>query len=352
MKKIINMYFAPFKTCNLNCQYCYVPKTYKNIAKPDHETILNRLQKLINKIENEGFQIGAFCLHGSEPALMSPETLVEVSSTLKKHWKKLNCKNRAIAIQSNGTRFTTEYLTALKNNLSRLSDIKLGFSIDPPKVIHDQFRDNSYDLVSQNYLIAMEMGFPVSVLSVVSDSVLDHLAGFKSWMKEQLDRKEQTGNPYKIKIKLASPPQMFSLKHIPALTDFLIENELQSLLQILTPGYCLQAGNECEWYEFDIDGNCYSCNKNFNQKGIFANWLQEPIFEIVNKRKQLFINDPVHAECSQCEYEMICNSGCPSDRITSGEFAGKAHECEMIKKMLNDMETKGIHFINFYNQNN
>lgn len=346
------MYFAPFKTCNLNCQYCYVPKTYKNIPKPDQETILNRLQKMIDKIEKEGFQIGAFCLHGSEPGLMSPETLVEVSGTLKKHWKKLNCQNRAIAIQSNGTRFTKDYLTVLKHQLSRLSDVKLGFSIDPPNVIHDRFRDNSFDLVEQNYLTALEMGFPVSVLSVVSNAVIDHLEGFKTWMQKQLERKKQFGNPYRIKIKLASGPKMFSLKHIPALTDFLIENDLQTLLQILTPGYCLQAGNECDWYEFDIDGNCYSCNKTFSQQGIFANWNQESIGEIVKKRKLLYVNNPIHAECPQCEYEMICNSGCPTDRMTSGENAGKAHECEMIKKILNITESKGIHFIDFYNQNN
>ncbi|MBT4289012.1 MAG: radical SAM protein [Deltaproteobacteria bacterium] len=351
MKNIINMYFAPFKSCNLNCKYCYVPKLYKNVAKPDSKTILNRLELLISKIETDGFQIGAFCLHGSEPALMAPDTLVKISTCLKSHWTRLRCSNRSIAIQSNGTRFTYKYLGELKNRLSRLSDVKLGFSIDPPKVIHDQFRDNSFNLVEQNYLHALDIGFPVSVLSVVTDTVMEHLEGFKGWMKEQLDRKAQTGNPYKVKIKLASAPKMFSLAHIPAFTDFLIENNLQSLLQILTPGYCLQAGNECEWYEFDIDGNCYSCNKNFNQESVFANWMQEPIVEIVAKRKQLFVDDPMHAECCLCEYEMICNSGCPLDRIKSGDLSGKAHECEMIKKILNQKEKQGIHFIDFYNQN-
>lgn len=352
MKKLINMYFAPFKSCNLKCQYCYVPKIYKNIAKPSQETILNRLEQLITKIESAGYQIGSFCLHGSEPALMSPETMVQISDALKSHWSRSNCTNHSIAIQSNGTRFTQKYLTELQNLLPSLSDIKLGFSIDPPKAIHDQFRDNSFDLVEKNYLTALEMGFPVSVLSVVTDEVMFHLDGFKSWIKEQLARKKQTGNPYKVKIKLASAPKMFSLEHIPNFTNFLIENNLQKLLQILTSGYCIQAGNECEWYEFDIEGNCYSCNKNYHEAGVFANWREESIDEIIQKRKLLFANFPTHKECSSCEYEMICNSGCPSDRIVSGAFSGKAHECEIIKTVFKNIEKKGIPFPDFYNQNN
>jgi len=39
------------------------------------------------------------------------------------------------------------------------------------------------------------------------------------------------------------------------------------------------------------------------------------------------------------------------DRIKSGDLSGKAHECEMIKKILNQKEKQGIHFIDFYNQN-
>ena len=138
------MYFATHKTCNLNCSYCYVPEYNKKSLKEDDAFILNALKDFIAKTEREDFRIGSFCLHGSEPSLMEPETMLQVIKSINSHWVKYDIKGYNVAIQTNGLRFTREYLGYLKQNLKSPKMLRIGFSIDPPKQVHDLYRNNSY----------------------------------------------------------------------------------------------------------------------------------------------------------------------------------------------------------------
>ncbi|MCG8336149.1 MAG: radical SAM protein [Proteobacteria bacterium] len=351
MKSCLNLYFAPYKTCNLNCRYCYVPTYNKKSNAVHDQQVLAAFNDLLAKIEKEDYRIGSFCLHGAEPALLIPKSVAAIAHAVTKHWERAGIKKQGIAIQSNGTLFDHTYLTTLQSELSSDAEVRLGFSIDPPKVVHDEFRQNSFDLVESNYQLALELGFPVSVLSVITGKTLNHLQGFKAWIDSQLERQEKTGNPYRVKIKLATGKYAVTDEKMKTFIEFLIANNYQKLIQILSPGYCLQAGNECEWYEFDVDGNCYACNKTFNDSGIFASWRHESLDVIVEKRRRLFSNEHQHSECRSCEFQFLCNSGCPTDRHKSGPMTGKAHECEIIKAVMKDLEQKRIHLTDFYNYN-
>lgn len=350
MKNILNMYFATNKTCNLSCEYCYLPISHKNQKNVKSDKIINSLKKFIQKVENENYKIDSFCFHGAEPGLMSPGTLAKCTTMVLRH-KELSEMNGSVAIQTNGTMFDTSYLYKLKFLIGDTHKLRIGFSIDPPKIVHDKLRNGTFDKVIQNYTAAMELGFPVSILSVFSKDTINSIDGFIDWMKTQFQRHNEFGNPYKIKMKLATGDKELSQEEITYLSDKLIENDLTSLIQILSPGYCLQRGNECDWYEFDVDGNCYSCNKVFDDAGIFANWHIEPFDSITNKRENLYSNYFENEECHDCEFEMLCNSGCPVDRYKAGQMKGKAHECTMIKNILYTKIDQGKSIAEFYNDN-
>ncbi len=351
-KKILNLYFATHKTCNMNCRYCYIPDYNRNSNKHSDDEIIESLYRLINKFENEGYGIGSFCFHGSEPTLLSANALGKSVNIINKHWSAEGINDYDVAIQSNGKRLTEDYLLDVLKEIKRQDKLRLGFSIDPPKQIHDYLRDNSFDAVIRNYYKAIELGFPVSVLSVVTKRTLEHLYEFGFWMQEQLKMKEEKGNPYKVKIKFASGNLALNHEEMIEFSDFLIQEDLLSLPQMLTPGYCIQNGNECMWFEFDVEGNCYSCNKSYNNEGVFANWFDENLEDIVRKRKSLYINNLKHNDCGECPYEMICNSGCPMDREIKGTMAGKAHECLMIKHVFGHvMNNSNEHITDFYNKN-
>lgn len=344
------MYFAPHKTCNLRCSYCYVPEYNKSTRKQDDVRILESLSGFISKVEKEGYEIGSFCLHGAEPSLMSPESLARAVKMVNKHWEKINCQN-FVAIQSNGIRFDNQYLRILKQAIGSTNKIRLGFSIDPPKTVHNKYRENTFDKVVANYEEAITINFPVSILSVVTNETINYLSEFRDWMQTQLERKKKYGNPYRVKIKFATGDMALNEAEMKQFAYFLLENDLTSLVQILSPGYCIQSGNECEWFEFDISGNCYSCNKTFFDEGIFANWHRESFDKIFEKRAGLFLKVIEHEDCHECEYESLCNSGCPVDRIKTGEMAGKAHECSLIKIVNNEILKQEKNIVEFYYNN-
>jgi len=351
MNRIINMYFATHKTCNLRCRYCYVPDHYKDSKKADDSEILRSFYSFIEKIKNEDYRIGSFCLHGSEPSLMQAETLAEIAIEMKKYFVSNDMPDFRCAIQSNGVRFDRDYLSILSKNIDDNKDIKIGFSIDPPKQVHDFLRNDSYDKVTDNFNIAIEMGFPVSVLSVVSQITMGYLADFRNWMQKYLELRKNYRNPYKIKIKFATGEMALNEKQMEEFSYFLCNNDMLEIVQMLTPGYCIQNGNNCDWYEFDIWGNCYSCNKAYYEEGIFADWKEESFDSILIKRKNLYIDDFENPECYECPYQFLCESGCPIDRHKSGDMKGKAHECTLIKIAYNEIEKKGIHIADFYNNN-
>lgn len=349
--KIINFYFATHKTCNMNCKYCYVPQYNRYSNRYEDSVILKSLDLLIEKFENEDFKIGSFCLHGTEASLLKIESIAQVIQKVNKHWEKNNTSNYNVAIQTNGKNFTKSNLIKLKSMIGNPKKFRIGFSIDPPKFVHDLFRDNSFDIVEKNYFDAMDLGFPVSLLSVVTKETINRLKDFGEWMHKQLDLKKKFGNPYKVKIKFATGEFGLSEDDIKVFSNFIIENNLLSLPQIFSPGYCIHDGNHCMWYEFDIDGNCYSCNKTYNNEGIFANWISEKFEQIIDKRQNLFANVIRHSDCLECQYEFLCNSGCPVDRYKTGEMAGKAHECTMVKIVYDYITNSNMHIIDFYNNN-
>ena len=88
--KILNMYLATHKTCNMLCSYCYIPEKNRTEKKVKDSQIITSLIKYIDKVEKEGFAIGKFCLHGAEPSLLAPESVVDIVNQINKHWKKKN----------------------------------------------------------------------------------------------------------------------------------------------------------------------------------------------------------------------------------------------------------------------
>lgn len=325
----------------MNCLYCYVPDSWRKQKKTGDKEILLALREFIGKVEREGYRIGRFCFHGSEPTLMSPEDLARGAALLRAHWHRNGISQKAPAIQTNGLNLNRDYLEKLKKAMPEESLMRIGFSIDPPAEVHDKYRNNSFEIVENNLNQAIEMGFPVSILSVVTADTLDRLDEFSSWTRKYLNLKNAKGNPYKVKIKFATGSHGLDDSHVKEVGKYMIENELLELVQILSPEYCLQSGNECRWYEFDIDGNCYSCNKSFGPDGSFANWRETSFDEITRLRSELFADEIMHEDCSKCPYEAFCSSGCPIDRFKQGPMAGKAHECSLIKMAYDNAGDKG-----------
>lgn len=349
MQKTLNLYYAISSKCNLRCSYCYVPEAAKSTEEEDYEAESN-LSSFLKKIEKDGFDIGAFCFHGAEPTIFNANTLSRFCNLVLQSKIKTNSPNKTIAIQTNGYNLNSRYLSVLAEEVNPIVSLRIGFSIDFPKQIHDKYRNNTYDKVLNNFRTALDMGINVSVLSVVTSEVMLHTEDWISAVKEIEILKSKYPNFRKFKIKLATGDFGLKEEDMSEFADILIENDLTKLLQIFNYSYCLSKGNECNWYEFAPEGECFSCNKSFMNHNSFSDWKLESFDIIKEKRANLYKNQYVNPECGKCEFEMYCNSGCPIDRYKTGLMAGKAHECTIIKKVYTYLQHQGINIIDYIYQ--
>ncbi len=330
----------------MRCAYCYVPESAKSNREEDEAAEVN-LKQFLQKVEVEGYSLGSFCFHGAEPTIFDAKTFAKFCNMVITSKIKTNGTNNYIALQTNGYNLTANYLNTLAKDINPISALRIGFSIDFPKQLHDKYRNNSYDRVVANFKTTLDMGINASVLSVVTSEAMQHKKDWVASVKEMYFLKAKYPNFKKFKIKLATGDYGFKEKDMSELADILIENKWTKLLQILNQGYCLNRGNDCDWYEFAPEGFCFSCNKTFMSRNIFSNWKSQSFDIITKKRANLYKSEYNHPDCNKCEYEMYCNSGCPIDRYTDGKMAGKAHECTIIKKVYAHLQNQGISLIDY-----
>ena len=350
MPKPINMYFAPHKTCNLNCKYCYIPSYNKYDQKKDDRLAMAALERFMNKVETEGYRIDVFWFHGAEPTLLSADMLAKMINRVSDHKRQYEQNiTRKIGMQTNGVNLKPDYLQTLQDNITDPAMFLIGFSIDPPKAVHDELRNNSYDLVMQHYHDALARGFSVSTLSVISRETIKNLSGFQDWITVVKEDYQRYPNRKKTVFKFATGELALSEDEMAVFAYFLLDNNLLKCCQSLNSEYCLSSGNNCRWLEIDVDGNCYPCNKVFCDEGIFANWHHDSIDEIYKKRQAYYKDTITHPFCKLCAFRSACNSSCPNDRHKSGIMAGKAHDCTLIRIAYTELQKRGVDLPSFFN---
>ncbi len=349
MQKTLNLYYAISSKCNLRCSYCYVPEAGKSTSE-EVKSAENNLKQFLDKVESEDYQIGSFCFHGAEPTIYDADVLADFCNMVLDVKRKTGSSNKLIAIQTNGYNLDKEYLQTLADDIRPISALRIGFSIDLPKQIHDKYRNNTYDKILNNFKTTLDMGINASVLSVVTSEVMDNLNDWVDSVRELLRLKKEFFNFKKFKIKLATGDFGFKEEDMSKFADCLIENNWTKLLQIFNNSYCLNKGNECDWFEFSPEGKCFSCNKTFMNYNSFSDWKLHSFDIVRQKRANLYASEFVHSDCGKCEYEMYCNSGCPVDRYKDGIMAGKAHECTIIRKVYIHLQNQGINIIDYIHQ--
>lgn len=317
-----NIYFAISKTCNLKCSYCYVSKENKN-QKASDDKVYNSFKNFVEKLVKEKAEVNRILFHGAEPTMVSADTYVKMIELYKKEFPKLH-GIAPFGMQTNGTR--------LEEFIEKLSpkDIGIGVSLDGWEEYNDTFRgDGVFQRATKNIRFAKEKGFYVSVLTVLS----------KPLMKQKHKLLTFINDMASIGVKVMLKPIHTEDESLSVHNEdgckfgkWITEQGLQKYTQSCDVNLCDKYGNDCYFFEFDLDGLVYSCNKAYMIGGDFANWHEESFEEIVAKRVPLYHGRKTHEDCVDCKYVTHCLSGCPSDRVN-----GKAVDC-FIKRGVWDNE--------------
>lgn len=298
----MHCYFAVSKVCNLRCQYCYVPEYNKNHQANYDSQAVTAARSFSEKIRREAFSFESIALHGAEPTILSAKALGEV---IRIFWETTGSQVR---IQSNGTRFTEPYLNRLLEVIEDPHRFFVGISIDGSPSIHNPQRNDTWNRVTENIKTLRRYGFEVGLLSVITPLTIKHLQDFGLWIESVKPIVQG------LTFKLGEHGFGISEEEKKIFADWLYETKNIKHLQAFMPDLCMHDGNDCDFYEFDIDGNCYSCNKSYYDLGVFANWFEESFAEIQTKRKQIYRDRSIDPECKDCPYLALCHSGCPLSR--------------------------------------
>jgi radical SAM protein with 4Fe4S-binding SPASM domain len=210
------------------------------------------------------------------------------------------CSKR-VCMQTNGINLDSSYLKFLPT-------MRLGFSIDGYRDLYKIYRGNHYDRVIDNLKTANAMGFKTSVLSVITKDTVKNADKFMQWCMEIKD--------YGVDIhtfKYIHGSDELNKEDQESFVDKCIEYEMVKSLQFAKKNICINKGNDCLYYEFDIDGSVYACNKDYGTGG-FANWKEDDIKIIKEKRLNKYIDTKLDDQCKDCPVWLSCKGGCPADR--------------------------------------
>lgn len=310
-KKLNTIMFAISKQCNLSCKYCYVPKENK-VVHIDENDIFNNVKLFFEKIRHENYGLKKIIFHGAEPTLISTHTYNKIKELHSSMF------NEPIEwwIQSNGMNLDTFILTIDK-------EFNFSISLDCFKENHDYFRGkNTFDTIKSNIMLAKKNGFLVSIISVLNQNIINNKDKLLDFMRFCEDN-----NLFLTLQPIHDYDNIANYKHdYYEFGKWLYENEVFYHYQSFMKSICCNFGNNCFVFEFDYNGDVYTCNKQYSQKKSFANWKEHSLDDIINKRKNYFNKELLNKECLQCSYFKYCNGGCPNDRVN-----GLALDCDIRK---------------------
>lgn len=129
----------PTMNCNLRCRYCF--EFHKNgDYYNSHFLNIDYTERLISKTADLFPKSRIlWLLHGGEPFLCGLDFLKRLISSVR-FAKEIKGVDFQIAIQTNGTLLTEEYVTLLQDNEDLLSGRVVSISIDGPQQINDLVR--------------------------------------------------------------------------------------------------------------------------------------------------------------------------------------------------------------------
>jgi uncharacterized protein len=163
----------PTPYCNLNCDYCYLPNRDDRRRLP-----LEILDRALDRVLESPFVGEPFTLlwHAGEPLAMPPAfydaATERIRSALARHGLPMDTISQSL--QTNGISLNDHWCACLQRN-----DIHVGVSLDGPAFLHDQHRRTrtdhpSHAAVMRGIRLLQEHGIPFNVITVLSESSLDH----------------------------------------------------------------------------------------------------------------------------------------------------------------------------------
>jgi uncharacterized protein len=281
--------------------------------------------------------------HGGEPLLAGLTFFRKAVALQQQHPDKLILNN----IQSSGTLITDEVLDFCEDHA-----FKLGFSIDGPLELNDRTRlfhsgKSTFQVVVQALRKAMQRGLGNAAIVVVGRHNLHELAKVYAFAKsEGINLKFhpllKAGAAVENYADLGIDTHEYGEAMVRLFDEWFYDDSdirldpfveiLGNLMSEQTSGCYFNGSCQSGYVAVDPQGNVYPCGL-FDGLAEFnlGNINQHDFISILesDRRREIRGRESRIADCNNCQYQKVCNSGCMFNAYTrSGTIEEKDYFCE------------------------
>lgn len=345
----------PTYSCNFQCKYCYLSN---NTKKRSDTFSIDFVKQIITQIKEAHFKENrkkiAIILHGGEPLLWGKENYREALVFMQRELVDFDLH---LSMQTNLSLIDEEYLDILTQY-----NVKLGFSLDGFKEIHDSQRvgignSTTFDTIMEKLALCRERGLKLGCIVVGSRKHIGRIPELYQFMKEkELNFKfnplfisgeaKQNRDEYGITAQeyVQMCIELFDLwfddQH-----GKVSESNFVEIASNIATGHttgCMFSQNcQDNFLAIAPTGDVMPCGR-FCDDGLkqyaYGNLHHETLTEILLRIKQSEAYRRAeyiaNSDCAKCKWFNICHGGCLHDGfLRNGDFKSKTLLCHAYKQL-------------------
>ncbi|MDB1124267.1 anaerobic sulfatase maturase [Vibrio algarum] len=341
--------------CNLGCDYCFYLEK-ENIMqastqrKPSYAMSDDVLRIYIKSyIASQPTQEVEFAWQGGEPTMAG---LAFFEKALAYQEKFSNGKIIQNSLQTNGVLLDDKWCKFLKDN-----DFLIGLSIDGPEELHNTYRvtntgQPSFKMVMRAVELLKKHKVKFNTLTVVNNTNVHHPVEVYEFLKIigstfhqyipviESQSYQGVGEIRTINIGHSTENLLPFSVDAEAYGDFMntifnewVRNDVSKVyIQMFESALAAWAGYEPSLCIFqktcgdamviEQNGDIYSCDHYVYNDHVIGNVLKDKLSKIHGSKNQIkFGKDKAtqSGTCTECQYKVACNGGCPKHRLTTDE---------------------------------
>jgi uncharacterized protein len=345
--------------CNLDCSYCYYSSKKDLYAGSQFRMSEDVLEKYTRQyIEYQHVPEVTFAWQGGEPTLLGLD-FFDKALRYQREYRKPGMKINN-AFQTNGLLIDSEWAKFFRQH-----DFLVGVSLDGPEEMHDVYRvdkggDPTHTRVLKGIRILQEFKVDFNILCCVHKANIDSPLKVYRYLRDDVgaqfiqfipivERNNQTGFQEGYKVTRRSISGKKYGNFLVKIFDEWVCNDVGKVfVQIFDLALSSWVGDRaglCIFEEvcgralaIEHNGDLYSCDHYVEPRYLLGNIQDDDLLTMVNSKQQIDFGqakcDGLPKYCRECEVRIICNGGCPKNRIrrTPDGEEGLNYLCEGYKE--------------------
>lgn len=336
MGKYFSLLIKPVSCdCNLRCKYCfYIDKSLLYPETRIHRMPNEVLERMISSYMTTEQPVYSFAWQGGEPTLVGVK-FFEKALSFQQQYGKPGSKVFN-TLQTNATLIDDELAAFLSCH-----NFLVGVSLDGPEELHDCYRrtacgQGTHKMVMKGIECLQKNKVEFNILTLVNSKNVRHGREVYKYLKDmgcfyhqyipcvEFD-KDKNPMPYAVSGEewgdflcevfdewIKSDVYRVSVRIFDSIVNFLVDGVYTT---------CHLAGNCCQYFVVEYNGDIYPCDffvnrelKLGNLMGMSWEELQDsPIYTVFGKQKAEW-----NVECQRCKWLYICSGDCLKHRLYGG----------------------------------